>query len=245
MALFQPVYLPACCSRPPRLRQFGYQRLGSVVLPLQRLPQFRRRALGGLLELRRLVALLARQRHLRLEVPPRLRQFSCQRLGPVVLPLQRLPQFRRRALGGLLELRRLVARDDFGVETDADKRRRDEGCGDPGNCKSPPRVRRAPHFRRRGLSLDCRCRTRCNDLVGGWRLWRIPPQGEWKEAVAARLRRRRPGLGFERQCLIASMTFFSTPHSQKIPISRQKLPFADSAFVTRLTLWRRDGSSSS
>jgi hypothetical protein len=37
-----------------------------------------------------------------------------------VLPLQRLPQFRRRAFGSLLELRRLVARDDFGVETDAD-----------------------------------------------------------------------------------------------------------------------------
>jgi hypothetical protein len=49
---------------------------------------------------------------------------------------------------------------------------------------------------------------------------------------------------FERQYLIASMTFFSTPHSQKIPTSRQKLPFADSAFVTRLTFWRRDGSSS-
>ena len=29
---------------------------------------------------------------------PHLRQFGCQRLGPVVLLLQRLPQFRRRAL---------------------------------------------------------------------------------------------------------------------------------------------------
>src|SRR5438477_3540921 len=34
--------------------------------------------------------------------PPRLRQVGCQRLGPVVLPLQSLPQFRRRALGRLL-----------------------------------------------------------------------------------------------------------------------------------------------
>src|SRR5207237_672027 len=93
----------------PRLRQFGCQRLGPVVLLLQRLPQLRRLALGRLLELRRLVALLARQRHLRLDCFPRLCQFRCQRLGPVVLVLQRLPHLRRLALGRLLELRRLVA----------------------------------------------------------------------------------------------------------------------------------------
>ena len=87
-----------------------------------------------------------------------------------MLLLQRLPQFRRRAVDRLLELRRLVVLrqwrllrhdrrddrdelryllltgvsrhigDDFGVETDSDERRRDEGLGDPGNCKSPPRV---------------------------------------------------------------------------------------------------------
>src|SRR6202047_3833344 len=113
---------------------------------------------------------------------PRMEREQCstlkaeRRIAPPGCPAPELPQSRLRALGGLVELRRLVAGDDFGVETDADERRRDEGCGDPGNCKSPPRVRRAPHFRRRGLSLDCRCRTRCNDLAGGWRSWRIAYQ---------------------------------------------------------------------
>ena len=95
---------------PLRPRQLARQRLGPVVLLLQRLLQLRRRALGSLLELRRLGARLARQRHLRLDVTPRLRQLARQRLGPVVLLLQRLSQLRRRALGSLLELRRLVAR---------------------------------------------------------------------------------------------------------------------------------------
>ncbi len=94
----------------PRRRQLARQRLGPVVLLLQRLSQLRRRALGGLLELRRLGARLARQGCLRLGITPRRRQFARQRLGPVVLLLQRLSQLRRRALGCLLELRCLVAR---------------------------------------------------------------------------------------------------------------------------------------
>ena len=49
------------------------------MLVLQRLPQLRRLALGRLLELRRLVALLARRRRLHLDGSPRLRQFGCQR----------------------------------------------------------------------------------------------------------------------------------------------------------------------
>src|SRR5207302_3905035 len=44
--------------------------------------------LGRLLELRRLVAPLARRGHLRLDGLPRLREFGCQRLGPVVLSRQ-------------------------------------------------------------------------------------------------------------------------------------------------------------
>ncbi len=94
----------------PRLRQLARQRLGPVALLLQGLSQLRRRALGGLLELRRLDARLARQRRLRLDVTPCHRQLARQRLGPVVLLLQRLSQLLRWVLGSLLELRRLVAR---------------------------------------------------------------------------------------------------------------------------------------
>src|SRR5215216_4092076 len=67
----RPRHLRLVC--PPRPREFGCQRLGPVVLLLQRLPQLRRLALGRLLKLRRLVAPLARQRHLRLDGLPRLR----------------------------------------------------------------------------------------------------------------------------------------------------------------------------
>src|SRR5207245_10647947 len=99
---------------PPPRRHLARQRLGPVVLLLQRLSQLRLRTLGSLLDLlklRRLVTRLARQRHLRVDVPPlRPRQLACQRLGPVVLLLQRLSQLRRRALGGLLELRRFGTR---------------------------------------------------------------------------------------------------------------------------------------
>ena len=89
------------------------QQLGAVALLLQRLSQLRRRALGSLLELRelrRLVTRLARQRHLRLGVPPRPHQLVGQRLDPFALCLQRLSQPGGRALGSLLHLRGLVAR---------------------------------------------------------------------------------------------------------------------------------------
>src|SRR5260370_10378767 len=48
-----------------------WQRLGTVVLLLRRLSQLRHRVLGSLLELCRLVVRFARQRDLRLDVPPR------------------------------------------------------------------------------------------------------------------------------------------------------------------------------
>ena len=82
-------------SRPDRgLRGFTTrcQRLGPVALLLQRLSQLRRRALGGfleLLELRRLVTRLARQRHLRFDVPLRPRKLARQCLGPVRAPVCR------------------------------------------------------------------------------------------------------------------------------------------------------------
>ncbi len=98
---------------PLRFCQLARQRLGPVVLLLQRQSQLRCCALGNLLELlelHHLVARLARQRSLRLDVPLRFRQLARQCLGPVVLLLQRQSQLRCRVLGSLLELRRVVAR---------------------------------------------------------------------------------------------------------------------------------------
>src|SRR5205814_14944 len=95
---------------PLRLGKLGAQCLGPVVLLLQRLSQLGGRALGGLLRLGGLVARLARQRKLRLGVPLRLGKLGAQCLGPVVFLLQCLSRLSSRALGGLLHLRRLVAR---------------------------------------------------------------------------------------------------------------------------------------
>src|ERR1700716_4224079 len=112
--------------------------------------------------------------------PSHLRQFGCQRFGPVVLLLQRLPQFRRRAVDRLLELHRLVVlrqwrllrhdrRDqrnelgyllltsvsrhiggDFSVEIHADERRRDQGCGNREKRKQAMTARSTCRRRRVG-----------------------------------------------------------------------------------------------
>src|SRR5205814_1169944 len=83
---------------PLRVGKLGAQCLGPVVLLLQRLSQLGGRALGSLLHLRRLVARLARQRQLGLEVPSRLSKLARQCLGPVALLLQRLSLLGGRAL---------------------------------------------------------------------------------------------------------------------------------------------------
>src|SRR3981189_2452486 len=162
---------------PSRLRQFGCQRFGPVVLLLQRLRQCRRRAVDRLAELVRLA--VAHRQQLP-DVPPRLHQFGFERLRPVVLLLQRLPQFRRRAVDRLLELHRLVVlrqwrllrhdrRDhrnelgyllltsvsrriggDFSVKMHADERRRDQGCGNREKRKEAMTARSTCRRRRVG-----------------------------------------------------------------------------------------------
>ncbi len=162
------------------------------MLLLQRLSQLRCRAVGSLLELRRLVARLARQRHLRLNDLLRSRQFICQGL----LPGDRRAD-RTNASGIVLTGGSLHIGGELGAEIQADERRRDQGCGDRGDCKPAPRGRSVLRFVQRGRRLEpgdsdrvrLRNLTKSNDIIRRRRpLWRSPARGERKEAGLSRRR---------------------------------------------------------